>query len=73
MNAPIRTPAVVGHAAIEERSRELDIGWLRRVREASYWELQLMKRAHLNLGCDLVFGSEDFGCWKCEALKRAAK
>lgn len=69
MNAPILT----GHAAIEARARELDASFLRRVRSASLHELRLIKRAHLLVGCDLVFGSEDFGCWRCEAIRRATR
>lgn len=64
MNARI----VTGHAAIESRARELDLSFIRRVREASRHELRLIKRAHLMVGCDFVFGSEDFGCWKCALI-----
>lgn len=67
--------AILGHAAIADKDRERDLSFLRRVQSASHWELQLMKRAHANLGCDrLGFdGEHDFGCWKCVAIRRAEK
>lgn len=69
MNAPV----IVGHAAIQARARELDASFIRRVQAASLHELRLIKRAHLVVGCEFVFGSEDFGCWKCAAIRRAQK
>jgi hypothetical protein len=50
---------------------ELSSSFIRRARSASYWELQLMKRAHINLGCEPVFGM--FRCWKCEVIRRAER
>lgn len=62
--------AIVGHAAIADKARELDCSFIRRVRAASLHELRLIKRAHLMVGCDFVFGSEDFGCWKCVLIRK---
>lgn len=59
--------ALVGFHAIEQRSRDLDLSFIRRAREASRHELILMRRAHLNLGCEDYYGE----CWKCACLARA--
>lgn len=64
--------AILGHAAITDKARELDMSFIRRVRAASLHELRLIKRAHLMVGCErLRFGDEDYadyGCWKCALI-----
>jgi len=50
----------------EDRARFLDSSFLRRVREASHYELVLMQRAHVSLGCENYYGR----CWKCAAIAR---
>ncbi len=60
--------ALVNFPTIEHRSRELDLSFLRRVREASLHQLRLMRQAHLRLGCVPVFG--EFACWRCAAISR---
>jgi hypothetical protein len=59
---------IVGHAAIEDKARALDASFIRRVRSASLHELRLIKRAHLLVGCEFVFDSEDIGCWRCALI-----
>lgn len=53
---------------IEQRGRELDAGWLRRVRAMSRHQLQLERAAHQRL---FHMGVEHSTCWKCRALERA--
>lgn len=52
---------------VEQRGRELDSGWLRRVREMSLHALQLERAAHQRL---YHGGVEHGGCWKCRAIAR---
>lgn len=70
MNAPIRS-LMPDHPAhpIQQRARELDSGWLRRLREASAHQLQLIAKAHAVMGCEELYGE----CWKCAAIKRARR
>lgn len=67
MNAPITTlmPDHPEHP-LQQRARELDAGWLRRVREASLHQLGVIERAHKANGCEDLCGE----CWKCAAIAR---
>ena len=52
---------------VEQRSRELDIGWLARIRTLPLYPLELERAAHRRL---FHGGEESDGCWRCRVLER---
>ena len=52
---------------VEQRSRELDIGFINRVRTLPLYPLELERAAHRRL---FHGGEEADGCWRCRVLGR---
>lgn len=53
---------------IEQRARELDAGWLRRIRTLPLHMLKTERAAH----CRLYHFGDDYAdsCWRCRAIER---
>ena len=52
---------------VEQRSRELDSGFINRVRALPLYPLELERVAHRRL---FHGGEESDGCWRCRVLER---